>query len=49
MAYDAGHKRATDDLTKRYNESSATMKKALDTIKDALDNADWIEYPQYEY
>ncbi len=45
MAYDAGHKRASTDLTDNYNRSTKLMKTALDKIKDALDDADWIEYP----
>ena len=44
VAYDEGHKRATKDLTSTYNNSTIRMKNALDKIKDALDDADWIEY-----
>jgi hypothetical protein len=44
-AYEAGHKRATDNLTTNFNNSTASMKAALDKIKDALDDADWIDYP----
>jgi len=47
MAYDEGHKRATEDLKSRHENSSKTMKAALDKIKDALDDADWIDYPEY--
>jgi hypothetical protein len=43
MAYDEGHKNATETLTKRYNSSTQLMKDALDKIKDALDDANWIE------
>ncbi len=46
MAYDEGHKRATEDLKSRHENSSKTMKAALDKIKDALDDADWIDYPE---
>lgn len=46
MAYNAGHKQATDDLTKSYENSAKSMKNALDKIKDALDDADWIEYSE---
>jgi hypothetical protein len=47
MAYDAGHKRASDDLTSSYNRSTDMMKAALNKIKDALDDADWIDYPEF--
>jgi len=46
MAYDEGDKRATEDLKSRHENSTKTMKAALDKIKDALDDADWIEYPE---
>lgn len=45
-AYDAGHKRATNDLTTNFNRTTASMKTALDKIKDSLDDADWIDYPE---
>jgi hypothetical protein len=45
-AYEAGHKRATDDLTTNFNRSTTSMKAALNKIKDALDDADWIDYPE---
>jgi hypothetical protein len=45
IAYDEGHKRATNDLNSEHNNSISNMKSALDKIKDALDDADWIEYP----
>ncbi len=43
-AYEAGKQNATNDLTKSYENSVSSMKKALDKIKDALDEADWIDY-----
>lgn len=43
-AYEEGHKRATSDLTANYHRSTTSMKNALDKIKDALDDADWINY-----
>jgi hypothetical protein len=48
IAYEEGKRIATEDLTKHYNSSTDHMRKALDKIKDALDDADWIEYPDYE-
>jgi hypothetical protein len=46
MAYNEGRDRATKELTESHNRSAAKMKDALDKIKDALDDADWIEYPE---
>jgi hypothetical protein len=47
-AYEAGKKNAEDRLTQSYQNSVKSMAKALDEIKDALDGADWIDYPNYE-
>lgn len=47
-AYEAGKKNAEDRLTQSYQNSVKSMTKALDEIKDALDGADWIDYPHYE-
>lgn len=46
MAYNEGRDRATLELTESHNRSAAKIKDALDKIKDALDDADWIEYPE---
>jgi hypothetical protein len=43
-AYNEGKKNATDKLTENYDRATKKMKAALDKIKDALDDADWIEY-----
>jgi len=48
IAYEEGQKNATDRLTRNFESSTDSMRKALDKIKDALDDADWIEYPDYE-
>jgi hypothetical protein len=48
IAYEEGKRIATEDLTKHYNSSTDAMRKALDKIKDSLDDADWIQYPDYE-
>ncbi len=37
-----------ESVKNRFNKDTETMKIALDKIKDALDCADWIEYPEYE-
>jgi hypothetical protein len=44
MAYDEGHKKATNDLTKYYEDRIKNMKTSLDNIKNALDDVDWIDY-----
>lgn len=46
MAYNEGRRRATEEVTQSNKRSIDTMKAALDKIKDALDDADWIEYPE---
>jgi len=48
IAYEEGQKNATDRLTRDFESSTDSMRKALDKIKDALDDAGWIEYPDYE-
>lgn len=45
MAYNEGRDRATLELTESHNRAADKMKAALHKIKDALDDADWIEYP----
>lgn len=42
-AFEAGQKAREYN----YNQATADMRKALDKIKDALDNAGWIDYPEY--
>lgn len=37
-----------ESVKTRFNQETESMKIALDKIKDALDDADWIEYPEYE-
>jgi hypothetical protein len=45
MAYNEGRRRATEEVTESNRRSITKMKAALDKIKDALDEADWIDYP----
>lgn len=49
IAYDIGHRNATENLTKIHKSSTDSMKSALDKIKNALDDANWIEYPDTDY
>lgn len=37
-----------ESVKAQHAKDTANMRTALDRIKDALDNADWIEYPDYE-
>jgi hypothetical protein len=41
-AFEAGEKSREHS----FNNATADMKKALDKVKDALDDAGWIEYPE---
>ena len=41
-AFEAGEKSREHS----FNNATADMKKALDKVKDALDEAGWIEYPE---
>lgn len=43
MAYNEGRNRATKELTESHERSNSKMKVALDKIKDALEDADWID------
>jgi hypothetical protein len=42
-AFEAGEKSREHS----YNQSTIDMRKALDKIKDALDDVGWIDYPEY--
>jgi hypothetical protein len=42
-AYEAGKMESEDS----FNRSTKEMRETLDKIKDALDDAGWIEYPEY--
>jgi hypothetical protein len=42
-AYEAGIKSNEHN----FNRSTENMRKALDDIKNTLDNAGWIDYPEY--
>jgi hypothetical protein len=46
MAYDEGHKKATNNLTSNYENQIKNMKSSLDKIKDALDDVNWIDYSE---
>ena len=37
-----------ESVKAQHLKDTANMRTALDQIKDALDNANWIEYPDYE-
>ena len=49
MAYDEGHRRATDDLSSYHKRETSNMKSALDKIRDVLDDAGWIDNDEYYY
>lgn len=43
-AYEAGHKRATENLTRDFNESTKRMKAAIDSIVSTLDDNGFLPY-----
>jgi hypothetical protein len=48
-AYEAGKKRATDDLTRHFTQTTNSMKNAIDSIIDALDTNDLLPYEDNNY
>ena len=49
FAYEAGKKRATEDLTRNFNESTRSMRDALDKIVSALDDNDLLPNTDNSY